>query len=317
MTCKLWYGAITAAIAFGAASQAGAALMAGAMHEPFDYAAATQFGANSANNGGQGWNLTGTTAPNAATANWGATGIPGAHGGSAAAKTATTPGLVSTAIGYLPASGNKLTLDATLANQSNNIGRLLGGQAVDAGTLYFSFLTEKNNDTQRTINFAFFNTPSSERLAIGQISGTNSTGGNFGALFLNNNATNLRFAANPIAYGVGVTHLVVGKIEFNAAGVNEAVTFWVDPADVTTEAAAGAAYFTNSEFDLAGITTIRPFVGNNSGAFNAVSADFDEIRLGGNWASVTTDAVPAIPEPATGLLLAIGGLTLAGTRAKR
>jgi hypothetical protein len=318
MSSKLWCGAFAAAIALGSVGQAGAAIMLGAMHEPFDYADATQFGANSANNGGQGWNATGTTLPNAAGSNWGATGIPAAHAGAATLKTATTPGLTSTATSYLAASGNKITLDAAATNQSQSIARSLGGQSINAGSLYFSFLTDKNTDTQRTTNLAFFNTPSSERLAIGQFSGTNTTAGNIGVLFLNNNATGLRqTAGTPIPYGVGVTHLIVGRIDFDFSGVNERLTLWVDPTDVTTEAAAGAFYIQNSEFDLAAITTVRPFSGNTAAGFNAISADYDEIRLGGNWASVTTDAVPAIPEPATGLLLALGGAALAAMRKKR
>jgi hypothetical protein len=321
MTCNRWCGAIAAAIALGTAGQAGAALMAGAMHEPFDYAAATQFGSNSTNNGGQGWNATGTTAPNAASANWGATGIPGAHGGAAANKTATSPGLTYAATGYKPASGNKLTLDSSPTGAaSQNIGRSLGGQSIDTGSLYFSYLTEKNNDTIRTINLAFFNTPSSEKLAIGQVGATaGHTGGNIALLFNNSNPAGIvQTAGTPIPYGVGVTHLIIGRVDWNAAG-NETVTLWVDPADVTTEAAAGAFYIQSGGFELAAFTTLRPFTGNantnvGGGPVVGASADFDEIRVGGSWASVTTDAVP---EPATGLLLAFGGLALAGARTKR
>jgi hypothetical protein len=210
----------------------------------------------------------------------------------------------------------------TPATGSQNIGRLLGGQAVDSGSLYFSYLTQKNNDTIRTINLAFFNTPSSEKLAIGQVGATaGNTGGNIALLFNNTNPAGIvQTAGTPIPYGIDVTHLIIGRVDWNAAG-NETVTLWVDPTDVTTEAAAGAFYIQSSGFELAGFTTLRPFVGNaatvGGGPVPGVSADFDEIRVGGSWASVTTAAVPAIPEPATGLLLAIGGAAMAALRAKR
>jgi hypothetical protein len=223
----------------------------------------------------------------------------------------------------LPASGNKLTADATLANQSNNIGRLLGGQLVDAGSMYFSYLTDKNNDTQRTINVAFMapavgTTPpgnQAERFAIGQIAtGSGNTGGNIGLLMNNSNPAGLVNAATPIPYGVGVTHLIIGRIDWNATG-NETVTLWVDPTDVTTEGAAGAPYITTSGFELTNISTVRPFVGNTSGTFNAVSADFDEIRIGGTWGSVTSEGV--VPEPTAGLLLMVAGLALSALRRKQ
>jgi hypothetical protein len=297
---------------------AGAAAIVGSMYEPFNYAAGTQFGANSANNGGLGWNATGTATPNAATANWGATGIPGAHGGSAAAKTAQSPGLTYTATGYLAASGNKLSMDAALANQSNNIGRLLGGQSVNAGSMFFSYLTDKNNDTQRTINLAFMGTAvgttapanQAERFAIGQIAtATGNTGGNIGVLLNNSNPAGLVNAPTPVPYGLNVTHLIVGRIDWNAAG-NETITLWLDPTDVTTQTAAGTPYLITMG-ELTDITTVRPFVGNNSGTFLASSADFDEIRIGGSWASVTTHRVP---EPAGLALLALGGLALVRLR---
>ena len=53
----------------------------------------------------------------------------------------------------------------------------------------------------------------------------------------NSNPAGVLNATTPIPYGVGVTHLVVGKVDWNPAG-NETVTLWIDPANVTTEAAA-------------------------------------------------------------------------------
>jgi hypothetical protein len=213
--------------------------------------------------------------------------------------------------------GNKLTMDASVANVSQNIGRTLGGQTIDSGTTYFSLLMSKNIDTARTINWAFFN-GNSERFAIGQIATTaGNSGGNIAMLMNNQNPAGLILNnASPIAMGVGLTHLLIGRIDWNAAG-NETVTLWVDPSNVTSEGAAGSAYLSTSGFELTAITGVRPFVGNNATGFPAVSANFDEFRLGGTWESVTSLAV--VPEPACAAFLSLGALSwLAwGRRASR
>jgi hypothetical protein len=282
------------------------AAISGSMHEAFDYPGGTQFANASSLNGGQGWNLLGNLDANAAAANWGTF----QNGGDATGlyRTATAPGLTFGATGYLNGSGSMLTLNAAGNNVNQHVGRTLGGQVIDAGTTYFSLLVSKNIDTARTINFAFFGGPSNnERFAVGQIgAGGGNSAGNIALLMNNQNPAGLiQNAASPIAMGVGLTHLIVGEIIWNPGGF-ETVSIWVDPTDVTTQAAAGSAYLSTSGFELISLTGIRPFVGNTSGAFSAVSANFDEIRLGGSWESVTSLAV--VPEPSTAALASIAGL---------
>lgn len=275
-----------------------AATVAGSMQEAFDYPDATPFINSSTLNGGGGWNATGTAAPNDAAANWGSILNAGNN------RTATSPGLTYSATGYLPGSGNKLTLDAAAANATQNIGRTLGGQTIDTGSTYFSLLMSKNNDTIRTVNWAFFN-GTTERFAVGQIgAAAGNTGGNIALLMNNSNPAGLvQNTVSPIAMGVGVTHLIVGRIDWNATG-NETVSLWVDPTDVTSEGLAGATYLSTSGFELTAITGVRPFVGNTAGALTAVSANFDEFRLGGTWQSVTSLAV--VPEPTSAALAGLG-----------
>jgi hypothetical protein len=288
------------------------ATITGAMHESFsDYPAGTAFvnpPPAAGQNGGPGWNTSGLgTLPNDAGASWGALLNAGVL------RTVTSPGLNHTATGYLAPTGGKLTLDAQSTNVTQNIGRTLGGQTIDAGTTYFSFLVSKNTpDTQRTINLAFFN-GTGEQFAVGQIgTGSGNTGGNIALLMNNSNPGGLVQSATPIAMGTDVAHLVVGRIDWNAGG-NETVAIWVDPSDVTTEALAGSAYASTAGFNITGITGIRPFAGNTSGTFTGVSANFDEIRLGGTWESVTSQAI-AVPEPGVGLLgMGVAGM-LAGRR---
>jgi len=284
-------------------SHAGTVL--GSMYEPFDYPDATQFVNNSTLNGGLGWNASGNLDPNAAGANWGSILNSGTN------RYATSPGLSYSATGYLPASGNKLTLDASVANVSQNVGRTLGGQTIDSGTTYFSLLMSKNNDTIRTVNWAFFN-GTTERFAVGQIgAAAGNSGGNITMLMNNSNPGGLLTPGSPIAMGVGLTHLLIGRIDWNASGF-ETVSLWVDPSNVTSEGTAGAAYLSTSNFELTAITAVRPFVGNTAAGFNAVSANFDEFRLGGTWESVTSLAV--VPEPTSAALLGLGALSLLAVR---
>ena len=138
------------------------------------------------------------------------------------------------------------------------------------------------------------------------------TGGNIGLLMNNSNPAGLINGTTPIAMGVGVAHLLVGRIDWNASGF-ETVSMWVDPTDVTSEGAAGAVYASTSAFELTAITGVRPFVGNpatvGGNPVPAVSANYDEFRLGGTWASVTSLGVPAaVPEPTTIALAGLGAI---------
>jgi hypothetical protein len=196
-------------------------------------------------------------------------------------------------------------LDAVTLNASQNIGRALGGQTIDSGTTYFSLLMSKNTDTIRTMNWAFFN-GTSERFAVGQIGAVaGNTAGNIGLLMNNSNPAGLIQSGTPIAMGLGVTHLVIGRIDWNPSGF-ETVSIWVDPSDVTTEGAAGSIYASTSGFELTAITGVRPFVGNNVTGINAISANFDEFRIGGSWESVTSISV--VPEPPSGVLMGLGAI---------
>jgi hypothetical protein len=302
--------------------------MVGAAYEPFNYAAGTQIIAANALNGGIGWNATGdTSGANAANANWGNAAARPAPGGSDAGKTIAADSLTYSALGYAPSSGGKAWMDATVGGTGNstvNVSRLMGGQLVDSGTFYFSFLTRKNNDTWRTTTLTFFGPPGAvapasqqERIAIGQVgtgtSGNATTSGNFGLLVNNSQPGGVVNAATPIAFAPGATNLVLGRIDWNLTG-NETVSIWINPTDVTSEALAGSPYLTTSNFELTSFDSIRLFSGNNAAAVDgqpakpAVSAEYDEIRVGDSWSAVTT----VVPEPGMGLV--VGLMVLVGRR---
>ena len=297
----------------------GAAIL-GSMYEPFDYPAGTLFpNTGGTPNGGAGWNTTGD-GNLANTTGWG-TGTQNNGASTGANRTATSPGLSYTATGYVSALGNKLTLDSLTPASSESMSRLLGGQTIDSGTTYFSALMRRENDTVRTMNLAFFSTtPStSERLTIGQVGATVSgslqgSNGKICAIYTNSNPAGIR--ASSVDMGTGITHLILGRVDWNTSLALDTVTMWVDPTDVTTEAsAASAQFYTGTEFDLTSFNFVRPFTGNAAvGPPAAVPAvgSYDELRIGGTWDSVTKTTI--VPEPATLALLSLGGIVVLGRR---
>jgi len=301
------------------------------MQEPFNYAAGTLFPNAAANgtlpSGGTGWNSTGD-ASLANTGGWG-TGNQNNGANTGANRTATAGGLTFGATGYAQGTGNKLTLDSVTPNSSESMSRDFGGQTIDSGSTYVSILMRRDNDTLRTMNLALFQligTTSTEKLTFGMIGGNTGTpaaftGSNGKVALVYNNSNPGGIRASGVDMGTGVTHLIVARIDWNTSALLETVTAWVDPTDVTTEAAAlSAQFYSNTEFDLGQLNYVRPFTGASLTTPQAVPStlgSYDEFRIGGTWASVTT-AIP-VPEPASILSGIVGvlGLGLGATARRR
>lgn len=148
---RLAAGSVAISYILGAA--ANAAVYVGTAYEGFDYG----IGALGTANGGSGFNATGDPG-SANTTAWRNTG------GSVAV---TAGSLTSTATGYAASSGEKLAISG--ASATGQVFRNIG-QSVDSGSLYFSFLMGRTNDTNRTVNVAFLDSNTGtmgERLAIG------------------------------------------------------------------------------------------------------------------------------------------------------
>jgi hypothetical protein len=260
----------------------------GSAYEPFDYpAGASLFNVN----GGTGFNAFGdSSAPNSF--RWGGSGVSRQSG-----NTVVVAGNLS---GSLPPStGNRASFTGG-SPAVGQIGRSLG-QFVDEGSLYFSYYTARANSFERSMNFALFN-GETEKLAIGQFgSGSVNTHGDFAISFFNNSG-NLRVSDTPINYGTGVTHLVIGRVDFNASGVNERVRIYIDPAQITDESQL-VPYLDISDFDLGTVSAFRPFAGD-AGTLGQVTAEFDEIRFGATFSTVT------VPEPGVAWSLLVGTLVV-------
>ena len=292
----------------------------GSAHDGFDYTSGVLI--DSTLSGGTGWNAGGDASANTTT--W-ATG-PASSGSN---RTIHSAGLSYGGSGYPAGTG----LAANIVGGSG-VGRSLG-QTVDSGTFYFSSLVPKTVDQVRTVNFSFFN-GTNERLAVGQIANntnlrnpdgnadpdaaTKANSGQFVALFSNpQNATGtagVYTSAAPVAFDLGTTHLLVGKIEFDfAGGFADRFTLYVDPSDLGDEGSA-TPYMEISSNDFGAIDGFRMFAGSTSGGFTASAALFDEIRFGSTYDAVT--GVAAIPEPSSAAaLLGASGLSLAALRRRR
>lgn len=260
-----------------------AAVYIGSAHESFNYATGESVGLN----GGTGFNATGD-AGQASTTAYGNVGGQTAQGN----KLITSGSLGS-------GTGNKISMTPTTVSAVVSRGL---GQTVDSGTFYFSYLTQRTNDTNRTLNFALFSTTGVELMSFGQHNSSPSLG-NF-VLNVGNAATPTPGApASPIAYGTNVTHLVVGRIDFNVSGVSDRIRFYVDPLSLTNEASLTPYIDHTTTADLGSISHFRLFAGVTSGGNVSANGDFDEFRFGSNYAAV-------VPEPSAALLGAVGALAL-------
>lgn len=81
---------------------------------------------------------------------------------------------------------------------------------------------------------------------------------------------------------------------------NDAIRFWVNPTDTTTEAALDSGGFHDlSGLDLAGIRGLRLTADPSSQGTGTQTWTFDDLRVGSSFG-----AMSAVPEPSSGLLVA-------------
>ena len=282
--------------------------LTGSIYEGFNYTT-TNNGADNTSDGDLGGNTGGT--------GWGATPLEWSNSGTAA-NTSTVLNIAPLGLTYpgLESSGGALNLNALApvggtANTTQNFFRLLNqGGAIDSGTFYFSLLLENDSPSQRTINFAFFGA-NSEKFAVGQFSpAATASNGNIALTQLN--AAPVQIGTPPIPLGQDITHLLVGRVDFNVSGTTDRLRLYVDPVlDGSGEPAS--AYIDVATVDFGSIDQVRPFVGNTTTtpAHTASIGTFDEIRLGPSYAAVT------VPEPGSASLILLTASGLALRRKRR
>jgi hypothetical protein len=96
------------------------------------------------------------------------------------------------------------------------------------------------------------------------------------------------------------TYLFIVKVRENYSSSNELIDVWLNPVDVTSEAAAGAA---SLEMSFAGVQDSTYALNRTALSVTGVNgedcAQFDEVRFGTTW-----DDVVQVPEPAALAVLA-------------
>lgn len=184
--------------------------------------------------------------------------------------------------GLQASTGNKVTFDGT----GIDAGKDFTSQT--ANTTYFSILlniTDLTNATSTTGGYQF-----------GFVQGTSS---NFGATIwiknVDNNTYNIGInprttAANTVYastnYSINQTYLVVGSYTFVDGTANDIVKLWINPVPGSVEPAPTATA-TNTGTDL---TSASRFLVRQGSATDTPFIQFDELRIGTTWASVTPEA---------------------------
>jgi hypothetical protein len=274
-----------------AASHASASLIA---YEPFNYdrmqwyASTTVTGDGIAGlNGGTGW-----AAP------WYSTGIYNAGvpvwPGDYPANARTAPLSYTDGMGLsLQTSGNQMR---TAYGNNSWDRRLLAEPIGELGsTVWVSFLAQSDAITTATSRYAFVelaNTGVNNRLWIGKV--TPVLTGNWGINLPDNTAPGGPTSADfGDAAKMNQQTMFLMKLDFpTAADGVTGISVWLNPPDLTDESALLAPVFQS---------VVNYTTWNQVGVAGRYSTDFDEIRIGTTFASVTP-----IPEPATAFLLAFG-----------
>lgn len=214
-------------------------------------------------------------------------------------------------------SGN-LSVSGLLASTGNSVtnggagrgDRLSLGQTINSGTLYFSYalridsLGATFNGTAPNFISAFADqTPNIQEgevfVSPVTVGGTTFT---LGIAKAGTTAT----ATSGTVFNVGDTLFLVGAYTFNTGSTtDDAFQLWINPSSATFGGTAPAADLTTTltGTDIAQID--RFAFRQNTATQISEQQTFDELRVATTWAGVTPPA--PVPEPATGVLLGLGG----------
>jgi len=213
---------------------------------------------------------------------------------------------------------------ASLANTQSAV-RTFTNSLDPYDTLYFAGLMSLdgsfNTDSQSLALTGFLNAEEGQDpLTLGLQWGFQGDGSEVDAVIrarddAGGNPVVFRTLAEDIAPG---THLFVGKVEVDYTGTStDRVSMWFDPADVSSELAAGSPDFVEGMANITqpsvGARILDTLVFRTFDVGAGAVVGFDEPAFGTTWESV----VQPIPEPSTLLVWGLFGLLGAGYWARR
>jgi PEP-CTERM motif len=201
---------------------------------------------------------------------------------------------------------SQLMMNSSTSNPTTTGGFVLSGFA---NTTFPAFGT--TSPTLFGLYFGFSDSTGTANEADLVMRARGSAGGNTSADTVLVNGANNATAGN--------TYLVVAEVNINSNGSLDHVSYWVNPTDLSSQAALTSTSLTSGSLD----TLAFQGSSNTSGDFNRLNyveqgwagdAYFDEQRLGTTLASI---APTAVPEPSSVILLGAGSIVGLVVRSRR
>ena len=194
-----------------------------------------------------------------------------------------------------------------------------------ATTLYVSVLGLQTTASERAVNLALFTNvanngvyTSQERISFGHGTSQPAAGLNpyrWGAFVFgngNNGALPQVIGSNYSAVSIYASTFAVLRIDINASGLDERFRLYLNPSLNVEPGVADVDFLRDSLVSINEIDRVRPFAGGSNAALGAAQNNFDEFRIGTDWADVTPFTV--VPEPSAFAMLALGAMGFARRR---
>jgi len=226
------------------------------------------------------------------------------------------PNDLNVAPGNLSYSGLAAPVGNSVTNGGAGLGvRRLFGTNINDGVLYFSALFRIN-----TLGYGSWNGVATP---VGSFTATDSTTIRLGIQVKSNSPSGYVFGVqksgtgatttfSPTEYHAGDTVLLVGKYDFTVSP--NPVTLWINPPASSFGLASDPAGGLTATTGTDGFTIDRFNLRQNTAASVPAAMQWDELRIGGTWASVTP--VPVVIPPGFSLsatpashLVSVGGST--------